>query len=368
MEHAWILHTQNMSVGYKGKLVAEEIEIALKPGEILTLLGPNGSGKSTILKSLAGQLKLLSGTVYLKGFRSDEMTEHQRARFLSVLLTGAVHPELMTCLEVVEAGRYPYTGVLGVLSQEDRKKALEALELVGGLELRNQPFLKVSDGQKQRILLARAVCQEPSVILLDEPTSYLDIRYKLEFLGILKDLTRRKQMAVIMSLHEVDLAQKISDQILCVHRGRAERLGTPEEIFKDGYISRLYGIQRGSWNEIYSCPELEAVSGTPEIFVIGGGGQGIGVYRKLQRQGIPFSAGILWENDVDYPVAAALAVQVIAQKSYHPISEELFQQALHEIRRCRRVLCPLTDFGPFNQACLKLKEYARGEGMLEEIE
>lgn len=140
----------------------------------------------------------------------------------------------------------------------------------------------------------------------DEPTSFLDLRGKLELLAILKELVRERRVAVILSLHELDLAQRISDRLLCIRGNGIDRCGTPEEIFSGGYIRQLYGVERGSYCESFGCPELEPVRGKPQVFVIGGNGSGIPVYRRLQRQGVPFAAGILSENDVDHPVASAL--------------------------------------------------------------
>ena len=181
----YILHTQKLSVGYGGRPVVENITIGLEKGRILTLIGPNGAGKSTILKSLTRQLALLGGTGVLEGRDMKSLSGSEVARKLALVSTQRIRPELMTCLEVVEAGRYPYTGRLGLLSPADKAKAAHALELVHGTELAERDFARVSDGQRQRVLLARALCQEPDIIVLDEPTSFLDIRYKLELLGIL---------------------------------------------------------------------------------------------------------------------------------------------------------------------------------------
>ena len=172
----------------------------------------------------------------------------------------------------------------------------------------------------------------------------------------MKELVRERRVAVVLSLHELDLAQRISDRILCVRGEGIDRCGTPEEIFSGGYIRRLYGVERGSYCESFGCPELEPIRGAPQIFVIGGNGTGIPVYRRLQRQGVPFAAGILPENDVDHPVASALAVEVIAQRAYHPIGEDTFQRALSVLERCSQVLCCLREFGPLNEANRRLAQ------------
>lgn len=342
------IYTENMTVGYGKIPLIEQIELHVRRGEIVTLIGPNGAGKSTILKSVIRQLDLLDGAVYLDGASMEHMPEKQIARQMSVLMTERVRPELMTCEDVVGTGRYPYTGRMGILTAKDRKKVQEAIALVHAQEIAARDFSEISDGQRQRILLARAVCQEPQAIVLDEPTSFLDIRHKLELLTILKDLVNEKKVAVLMSLHELDLAQKLSDYIVCVKGDTIERCGTPEEIFSTPYIAQLYGITKGSYHAELGCLEMEPVLGLPQVFVIGGNGSGIPVYRKLQRKGIPFAAGILHENDIEYPVARALASEIITERPFEPISEMAFNRAAAVLSSCRQIICCLQEFGTMN--------------------
>lgn len=149
---------------------------------------------------------------------------------------------MKTCRDVVATGRYPYTGWFGVLSDEDQKVVEEVMALTHIMDISGQDYNKISDGQKQRVMLARAICQEPEIIILDEPTSYLDIRYKLEFLSILKEMQVQKNLTVIMSLHELELAKIISDKILCLKGEYIEKYGTPEEVFETEFIRKLYDI------------------------------------------------------------------------------------------------------------------------------
>lgn len=351
--------TENMTVGYGKTPLIRQIGIHVRAGEIVTLIGPNGAGKSTILRSVIRQLGLLEGTVYLDGMPMKGMGEREIAKRMSILMTERIHPELMNCEDVVGTGRYPYTGRMGILTAEDRGKVREAMEMVHAWDLASRDFSQISDGQKQRILLARAICQDPSVIVLDEPTSFLDIRHKLELLTILKDLVRRKKVAVLMSLHELDLAQKLSDYIVCVKGEYIERCGTPEEIFTSSYITGLYGITKGSYYAEFGCLEMEPVKGKPQVFVIGGNGSGIPVYRRLQRMGIPFAAGILHENDVDYPIARALASQVISEMPFEPIREETYDRAAEVLASCGQVICCLKEFGTLNDKNRKLAELGR---------
>ena len=360
------LHTRDLSVGYNGRPLIREIRLELARGQIMTLIGPNGAGKSTVLKSIIRQLEPVGGAVYLDGRDMAGLSEGDVARRMSVLMTSHIHPELMTCEDVAATGRYPYTGRLGILSREDREKVAQCLALVHASDLAERDFSRISDGQRQRVLLARALCQEPEVLVLDEPTSFLDIRHKLELLAILKDMVRSRNLAVVMSLHELDLAQKISDYVVCVHGDVIERQGPPEEIFTADYMMELYGAARGSYNALFGSLELEPVRGEPRVFVIGGGGSGIPVYRRLQRQGVPFAAGVLQENDVDYPVAAALAAAVVKEERFRPVGEAAFRQAAEVMERCGTVLCPLSGFGPVNEKNRLLRQMAEDAGKLRE--
>ncbi len=234
--------TQKLTVGYNKTPVIKDIEIEINKGEIITLIGSNGAGKSTILKSIAGQLSKIAGTVYLDEKDISEFSGKELSEKMAVLFTDKINGEMKTCEEVVSAGRYPYTGHFGILSNKDKEAVEETMKIVGIEDLKDCDFMKLSDGQKQRVLLAKALCQEPEILLLDEPTSYLDIKYKLDFLSVLEKMKKEKQLTVIMSMHELDLAAKVSDKILCLKGEYADRYGKPEEIFKDEYISTLFGI------------------------------------------------------------------------------------------------------------------------------
>lgn len=362
-EYAFIMKkcyfkAEQMSVGYQGVPLIENITIEARQGEILTLIGPNGAGKSTILKSIAKQLALLGGVVCLDGQDIAGLTGNELSRKMAVVFTEKLRTEMMTCQDVVATGRYPYTGRFGILSKEDHRAVENAMELVHMKEIENQDFSKISDGQRQRVMLARAICQEPQILILDEPTSFLDVKHKLEFLSVLQELTRKKGLIVIMSIHELELAERVSDKVLCVKGKYVEHFGPPDEIFRPGYIRALFDIETGSFDEENSSMELQPVKKNAEVFVIAGGGSGKSVYRRLQRAGISFATGILFENDLDYPVARALAAEVVVAASFEPIPEEILRRAKHSMDQCKKVICCKQKFGTFEEANSKLLSYA----------
>ena len=361
------LRTEALSVGYGASSVVKEIALAAEPGMLLCLIGPNGAGKSTLLKTLIRQLPPLSGAVFLEEKPLDSLRERELARKSAAVLTGKPAPELMECCEVVAAGRYPYTGRLGILSEEDWRVVRESMEMTQTAELAGTDFTRISDGQRQRVLLARAICQQPRLLILDEPTSFLDLRHKLEFLELLRRLAREREIAVVLSMHELDLAQKFSDFLLCIRDGVVDRSGTPEEIFRGDYIRRLYGLTKGSYDSLAGTAEGEPVMGAPRVFVLGGGGSGIPVYRALQRKGIPFAAGVLPENDLDIPTARALAAVLITDRANEPVSRKKVEEALEALKKCDQLICT-SDFGTVNAENRRLLEAAEQSGKLCTLE
>lgn len=233
-----------LSVGYNGNAVVSRIKCGISKGEILTLIGPNGAGKSTVLKSIARQLSVIEGSVFLDGKDLSLMSSKEVSTRMAVLLTERMKSEMMTCGDVVATGRYPYTGYFGVLGKEDKQAVRDAMELVKVTVLADRDFTEISDGQRQRVMLARAIAQEPEIIILDEPTSFLDIRHKLEFLSVLEKMKDEKNVTVVMSMHELELAGRISDKILCLKGEYADRFGTPQEVMDKEYIRELFGIDK----------------------------------------------------------------------------------------------------------------------------
>ena len=249
----FLCETQDLAIGYSKTPLAENIALGAKPGQILTLIGPNGAGKSTLLKTLAGQLAPLGGTVLLDGQDLTAYTGPDRARKLALMLPHTRRTELTTCFEFAAAGRIPYTGRLGILSPADRQAVQHALEVAGAAHLADRDFNCISDGQRQRVLLARAICQQPQVLLLDEPTSFLDIKGKIELLTILQKLAHEDGLAVIVSLHELDMAQKVSDAVVCVFPDHVSGVLTADEAFAPENIRALYRLSEEQYTALFGA-------------------------------------------------------------------------------------------------------------------
>ena len=242
--------THALAVGYNAPLL-RDIALHVERGKILALIGPNGAGKSTLLKTLAGQLAAQGGAVLLDGQDLTAYTANTRARKLALMLPHTARTELTTCFDVAAAGRYPYTGRLGILSDADKQQVHEALRLVQAEALADRDFAKISDGQRQRVLLARAVCQQPEIFLLDEPTSFLDIKGKAELAAILRTLAHEKNVAILVTLHELDLAQKLADAVVCVAPTGVSAVLTPEQAFAEGNIRQLFDLSAEQYAALF---------------------------------------------------------------------------------------------------------------------
>ena len=248
--------TQDLAIGY-GTLLLWDIALRAERGKILALIGPNGAGKSTLLKTLAGQLAAQGGAVLLDGQTLTTYTPNARARKLALMLPHTARTELSTCFDVAAAGRYPYTGRLGILSDADRRAVHEALTLVQAEALADRDFTKISDGQRQRVLLARAVCQQPEILLLDEPTSFLDVKGKAELMGILQTLAHEKNVAIIVTLHELELAQKLADAVVCVVSQDVSGVLTPQEAFARENICQLFDLTAAQYAALFGDAEAK---------------------------------------------------------------------------------------------------------------
>ena len=238
---SYYFQMDELSVGYNGKPLIEHINIGVKKGEIVTLIGPNGSGKSTILKSITRQLRLLGGRVSFDEQNIHQMSYREMSTKMAVVLTERMRPELMTCHDIVATGRYPYTGRLGILSREDEKKVEEAMCAVHARELGSRDFNAISDGQRQRVLLARAICQEPEVIVLDEPTAMLDPKGRAEVISTVTKLCREKGITVVLITHHMSECIG-ADRVIVMSNGNVIADDSPENVFSQVELMKSEGL------------------------------------------------------------------------------------------------------------------------------
>ena len=240
------LKIEGLNAGYGKKQILKDVNLEVKAGEIVVLCGPNGSGKTTLIKSLAGEIPF-SGDVKIGDNDISHIKRVELSRLLSIMLTERRSPEYMTVREIVAMGRYPYTGSFGVLQSEDKKVVDEAISITDVNDIADEEFACLSDGQKQRVLLARAIAQEPHVLVLDEPASYLDIKYRLLLIKALKRIANEKRPAILVSMHELSDVKLLADRVVCIRDGRVNKTGVPEEVLTDTYVKDLYDISDELW-------------------------------------------------------------------------------------------------------------------------
>ncbi len=246
------LRADKLTVGYGGAPLVSEIDLRLRPGAIVALIGPNGSGKSTLLRTLAGSLAPVRGAVLLDGADLRTVPRSTRARTTAVMTTARTSTDYATCFDVASVGRYQFTGVFGRITESDARAVDEALAAVDALDLRDADFSRLSDGQKQRVLLARALVQEPEIMLLDEPTSFLDAGAKLEFVALLKKLARERRIGIVAALHELELVKAVADEVVCVSKdGRVDKIGSVADVFQREYLKKLFCVKSDAFDQIY---------------------------------------------------------------------------------------------------------------------
>lgn len=357
-----ILHTEGLCVGYEGGAVLRGVSIDALRGQTICLIGPNGAGKSTILRTLAGMLAPVEGTVYLHGRNVRSQRAAERSRSMAVVLTEKLGVNMTTAYEVAAMGRMPHTGFFGRLDVEDHRVVQACLATVGAEGLAERDYQSLSDGEKQKVLIARALAQEPELIILDEPTSHLDIKHKIEVVRILGRLAAERGLTVILALHDVDLAVKGCQVVLLVKDGAVAAQGRPEDVICGDTITELYGISGASYNAVLGCVELHN-SREPEAFVAAGAGAGAPVYRMLSRMGIGIATGVLFENDVDCAVARAMGLAMAAERSFCPIAPERVREAEALLGQCRFAVDAGFPAGPMCQENIELLRAAAERGM-----
>ena len=286
--HAPLIHIHQLTTGYleRGKPIpiAEGLELTINPGEVIMLMGPNGSGKSTLMHTMAGLLAPLSGDIYLSGQALSSLTPKELSRQISLVLTERIPPSNMTVWDVVTVGRYPYTGFYGRLRPHDVAVCEAALERCHLRGMRERTFDTLSDGEKQRVMIARALAQETPLILLDEPTAHLDLPSRLEVTTMLRTLAHECGKSILISTHELDLALGWADTLWLLDRSGEMQAAAPEDLVLSGAIERVFGSEELRFDQERGEFSIEP-STDAALCVIGEGLRAIWTKRALRRAG-----------------------------------------------------------------------------------
>lgn len=235
-----MLVIENLSVSYGSHPVLKNVTLTVKSSEVLALIGPNGAGKSTLIRAVSGIIPTANGKISTNGDDFDMLKPMQRARYLAVVPQAVSLPPAYTVWETVLLGRTPYLGFIGQTSKADENLAWRALKRVNADQLADRRVGELSGGEQQRILLARALCQSTPILLLDEPTAHLDLQYQVSLLDLVHDLANQDKLAVLLAMHDLNLAARYADRIALMVAGEIQIIGTPAEVLKPDLISKAY--------------------------------------------------------------------------------------------------------------------------------
>ncbi|AOH53829.1 ABC transporter [Peribacillus muralis] len=250
-----VINTQSLSLGYGDKLIINDMDLEIPKGEITVFIGANGCGKSTLLRSVARLLKPQGGSIALEGKEISSMSSKEVARKMAILPQSPTAPEGLTVYQLVKQGRYPYQSWLKQWSAEDEEQVQKAIEATNLSELKDRAVDELSGGQRQRAWIAMTLAQDTDIILLDEPTTYLDMTHQIEILDLLYDLNELENRTIVMVLHDLNLACRYADNLVAVKDGSIHAEGRPEEIITPGLVREVFGMEcQIAFDPIFGSP------------------------------------------------------------------------------------------------------------------
>jgi iron complex transport system ATP-binding protein len=229
-----------LTFSYASNMILDDLNLSVEDAEILSLVGPNGSGKTTLIKCIDRILKP-KGSIFLDGQEIEHMSRQEIARQIGYVPQSSSTPLATTVFDTVLMGRRPH--ISWRVSDSDLDKVAAILDLLHLEDLAMRDFAQLSGGQKQKVLIARALCQEPSVLLLDEPTSNLDMKHQLEVMEIISELVREKRISAVMAIHDLNLAARFTDKLVMLKHGKVYAAGEPDSLLNEANICKVYGIE-----------------------------------------------------------------------------------------------------------------------------
>jgi len=323
--------------------VLTSVDFSAAQGELIGVIGPNGSGKTTLLRAISRILRPKVGTILLDDRDILKMKDREFSRNFAVVPQDTAVNFDFSALDVVLMGRNPHLGRLELETDKDLSIAKRSMELTNCWHLSERPITELSGGERQLVIIARALTQEPRVLLLDEPTSHLDINYQIEIMELLKRLTTQEGLIVIAVIHDLNLAAQYCDRLILLHKGGIAAAGTQEEVLTAANIKKAFGAnviakRHALTNLCYVSPvpsHLKSSASANEakatIHLICGGGEGALLMHVLTAKGYKVTAGVVNLLDTDYEVAQLLNIQIVTEAPFSPISDDAFQAHLNLI-------------------------------------
>ncbi len=363
---------ENVSAGYGGEPVLRNVTFEVEDGGIVGILGPNGAGKTTMLRALAGLIRPMRGSIRLFARDTRKLSTPERAKLLGVVPQSLETPMTFSVSEIVMMGRTASLSRWRMPSVADRRVVERAMAFTDVVEIKNRPFSDLSGGEKQRVVIAMVLAQEPRIIVMDEPTSHLDINHRIEVMEIVRRLNRDHGTTIVVISHDLALTAEYCRTLILLDHGRIAAHGSPDSVITEENIRNVYrcevSIQRNvSTGSLVVLPSLrpfraETCGNGARIHVIAGGGCAADILRRLVLEGYTVTCGVLNEGDTDGEVAKALGLETVWEKPFSPIQHEAAAAAERLVAEADAVVICGVPFGTGNLPNLDIASKALRSG------
>jgi iron complex transport system ATP-binding protein len=363
-----------VNLGYNKHTVVNGVSLELCSGEIMGLIGPNGSGKSTLLKAMCGLLQPSSGNVTLDGTEIAKISRETLACTIGVVPQLPSLPDSFTVLDTVLMGRYPHLGLLRYESKKDIDIVCEAIRRTGIEHLVDRRVGEISGGERQRVIIARALAQEPRFLLLDEPTAHLDIQHQLEVMELVTSLAG-SGLGIAIALHDFSLASRFCHRLVMLKDGSVFKEGAPKDVMTTENIKHVFGVTAMIYSDLATGPMVvnTAVSNTDStnshrrIHIIGGGGSAAGIMHQLHNDGYHLTIGVLNQGDTDLSTARALGIEAVVIYAFAAVDDAAHQRNLELAAQADCCIVSNVAFGWGNLRNLEAASVARRLILIDDI-
>lgn len=364
----YALEIKDLEFGYSEDLVIKGISLNIEKGKFVSIIGPNGSGKSTLLKTINNLYNPTNGSIIIDGVDISHIKKRDLAKKVALVPQDTAVDYDFTVEEIVLMGRHPYKGRFQKESEGDYKIINEAMEMTNTLHLKKRLITEVSGGERQRVIIAKALAQKSPIILLDEPTSHLDINHQMDVLNLLKKLNKEQGTTIILVIHDINLAARYSDEIILINKGRLSAIGNPEEVITSDNIESIYNlnvaIEKNKYTDTtYITPieirDQQSKNNKVNIHIISGGGSGQEVVNKLYMEGYSLSLGVLNVGDTDWSHGKSLMLPIVEEVPFTKISDAAYLENIDIIKMSDIIVITSTPIGSGNMKNLQ----AANEGL-----
>lgn len=364
MNYNEIIKIDNITIKYGDVKIVKDTSLGIEKGEFISIIGPNGAGKSTLLKAVMKNVDISSGEIFIKGINNNEITYKERAK-----IVGFVPQEFnisfnFTVYDIVKMGRNPYINKMGKELDYDNKVVEESLRKTNTWKYKDKSFNNLSGGEKQRVIIARALAQEPEILILDEATSNLDIHHQLDILELIHWLNRENNITVAAVMHDLNMASRFSDRLILMNNGEIEKQGKPDEVLTEKVLTKIYDMEMlVRNNKLLSCTEIVPLrvrkSAEPKnvnVHIICGGGTGEYIIEKLYSERYNISCGIINEGDSDLELCKNLGINYVSEKPFSTFSENTISKNKEYLNKSNIIIITDVPIGHGNLPNIKLVE------------